>query len=240
MYDDDGLALTSADAAGAALSAYRRPVFDCGHCDSEAMQQFLDYAQPVDASFHWAWTRGRTRELAKVAHDSAPGKDGVPYRFWQFAPDIYHQTLDDIAELMQTGGDVPAPMHDASTAFVPKAEIGQDPELVRRTAGLTRPITLMNSSEKLLTIAVNSDLAEIADQCISQAPQGFAQGRLIDKNILDLDGALAALSVQQLALGVGVLIDFMQAFPPLADGWLFAVLSAMCFPAKLIAFVRSI
>lgn len=81
LYDDDGVALTTAGSAGAALSAYWSPVFNCEYRENSNMQQFLDYVQPVGESFQWTWVRGRTRAFAKVAHDSALGKDGLPYMF---------------------------------------------------------------------------------------------------------------------------------------------------------------
>lgn len=52
LYDDDGgEALTIVEAAGAALSAYWRPVFNWGECDLEVVQTFLDFVQPAGGRF---------------------------------------------------------------------------------------------------------------------------------------------------------------------------------------------
>lgn len=115
---DGGEALTTVESAGAALVAYWIPVFNCGHGEEESARQFDDYAHPVGETFRWIWVRGPTRECAQMAHDSALAKDGLPYRFWQSAPEVFHSTLDDIAEAMQSGGDVPGDMRDASIAFM--------------------------------------------------------------------------------------------------------------------------
>lgn len=216
LYNDAGEALHTAEAAGAALAEYWTPVFNRSGGDEELQREFLDFVQPVGQDFRWSWARGRTRELAEVAHNSAPGKGGLPYRFWRHAPENYHTTLDDIVEAVQHGGRVPSDMHDSATTFIPKTEIGQEAAAARRTAGLVRPVTLMNTSEKILTIGVNHDIMEVVDKGVCDAQQGFVQGRLIDRAVLGLDGAVTALSVQRPLLGVGVLMDFAQAFPSLA------------------------
>lgn len=133
---------------------------------------------------------------------------------------MYHDTLDDIVESIQDGSDIPADLHDTSTTYIPKAEVLQDPELVRSTASTIRPITLINTAEQIFTIGINNDLAPVVDKCVSPAQRGFVQGRLIDADILGMNGAMAAMSLQAEAQGVGLLIDFAQAFPSLAHSWL--------------------
>lgn len=87
------------------------------------------------------------------------------------APQIFHSTVDDVAETMQAGGRFRVSCMTPPIAFISKSDIGQGAELVRRTAGLTRPITRLKSSEKTLPAAVNSDTAEVADKCVSLAQQ---------------------------------------------------------------------
>lgn len=91
-----------------------------------------------------------------------------------------------------------------------------------------------------MTAAVSSDISEVANKCVSKAQQGFVEGRLIDRYILGFDGALVAPSVRMPAPGVGLLIDFMQAFPSLGHDWLLAILKAMHLPPRFVSFVRSL
>lgn len=74
-------------------------------------------------------------------------------------------------------------------------------QLVRRIAGLTRPIMLVSSSR-------STRISRRSPTVVSQAQQGFFRGRLIDRDILGLNSAMAAFSARQLASGVGLLIDF--------------------------------
>lgn len=48
-----------------------------------------------------------------------------------------HMALDDIAETMRSGGDVPAELHDACTMLIPKAWVGQGAETTKSAAGRT-------------------------------------------------------------------------------------------------------
>lgn len=76
-------------------------------------------------------------------------------------------------------------------------------------------------------------LPPITGQC------DFVQGRAIVAAI-SMDEALDALRLRAKACGVGLLIDFPQAFPGLAHGCVFLLLQAMRLAAGLIGMIRSL
>lgn len=168
---------------------------------------FLAYTQLVGEGFSWERKRGQARDLPpRLRYDSAPMWAACQARVGCMPrPSFARQATR-------------SPRHDASATLLPKAEVWKCAEATRSTVGRSRPAMLMKSWEKLLTIAVNHDLALVAHSCASPSQRGFVSGRFIDSDILAMDGAMAALSLQSarfLDMELGVASSTMQWGPGL-------------------------
>lgn len=237
-YTDEGEPLQTPAEIGAALQAYWGAIFNVRPDDEADMDEFLTFVVDVSDLPDWEWERGRTKELASVVRDSAPGPDGLPYSFWAMAPDPMHAALDDCAEQLQSGGTLRSPLSDSVSVTIPKAEVSAEAELVPCTARTVRPITLMQTSAKLLALRANEALAAIAARSVAMQQQGFVPGRSIDDCIVGLDGAMTAASLQAGESAMTILFDFANAFPSLAHAYLFRLLRKMRVLERLVCFVE--
>lgn len=125
-------------------------------------------------------------------------------------------------------------MHCSRTVYIPKAELLADAELVQTTAASLRPLTLMNTSEKLIALSVNAVLAEAAERTVAGPQCGFVAGRRLEDNVIGLDGALTAYSIDSSARPAAILLDCANAFPSFSHAWVFAILRRTHVPTTLI------
>lgn len=78
---------------------------------------------------------------------------------------------------------VPAFLHSSRTVILPKGELHEEPEVVRATAGGRRPIALMQTGTKLITLQLNRELGAAAAAAVHGAQAGFIFGRRLEDNI---------------------------------------------------------
>lgn len=96
-----------------------------------------------------------------------------------------------------------------------------------RRATELRPLTLMQTSTKVTATLANQELTMIADKVVAGNQRGFIPQRVMSGNIIQFEGAAFAYSQLWGVTPAGILLDFAQAFPSLADQWLWAVISAL-------------
>lgn len=130
-------------------------------------------------------------------------------------------------EALTKGSPLPDDMLSSLMLFIPKGEFQEDVEKVVRRVAALRPITLMNSSSKLVALVAGEPLAAIADRVVHPAQQGFIAGREMGDNILEVEGSLVAFSMALESLPAAILLDFAQAFPSLARRWIWMILDRL-------------
>lgn len=220
------------------IERYWGNVFRAREYDAEASEEFLQYAQDPGLDSGWVWPVGRTREVAEGVRDSTPGADGLPYSFWQSAPGIFHDTLDALMIRATHGESFPSTVSTTTTTPIPKAEVGADADEVRWSAATVRPITLMRVSAKLGALVLNGELAQVAARSVAYPQRGFVAGRVIDDDVIGFDGAMTAASLRPNGHAAGILFDFEAAFPSLGHGWIFALLSKMALPPRMLVLIK--
>lgn len=67
-------------------------------------------------------------------------------------------------------------LHCSRTVLIPKASLAPVGDVPRATAALQRPLTLTNTSEKLIALIVNRALAPAAARTIAGPQCGFVKG----------------------------------------------------------------
>lgn len=226
-YGVDGTPLVELDLIGDALHEHWSHAFRERPCSPSAAEVFLRYAQDSGMSSDWIWPRGLTRDVVQSIRDSSPGSDGLTYSFWRVAPDVFHRTVDDLMELASSRDPFPIEMSHTTMVPIPKAEVEAEATSVRCTAPTIRPITLMRVSAKIGALVANQVLAPIASQSVAAPQRGFLAHRVIDEDILGLDGAMAVGSLRPDGEAAAMLFDFEAAFPSLGHGWVFLLLRAM-------------
>lgn len=238
LYTDDETPCRSRAEVGRALEEYWSPVFEARASDADAASRFLPYAVDLGLDPGRRWPRGGLREVVASASDSSPGLDGIGDSFWESDPEVALSVIDDLAELTQDGVALLGTMRCSHTVFIPKASLAPAGEISRATAALQRPLTLINTSEKLVALTVSRELAPAAARAIAGPQCGFVQGRRIEDDIIGLDGCLTAYSIDYTSRVVALLLDFANTFPSLSHSWLFAVLATVGLLRRLMNIVK--
>lgn len=136
--------------------------------------------------------------------NGSPGEDGLTYQFWSQSWHILGDRLTAVANaLMQ--GVIPQRMTKVLISLIPKKEKSTQ-------AQDFRPIALINTSLRIICLAINNRLLGIADELIGDYQTGFLQRRHIDDNIAQFRSLVemwryGAIRVQGMAM-----IDFQKAF----------------------------
>lgn len=241
IYTRDGVPIDGDDEVSRAIVDERAPVFEGRATDEEEeIRFFADFIMPGCGATAWAWPRGTLSAVAERCTHSAPGPDGVPYAFWAQAPQEVLEILENASERMSRGIRPPAQLLDSLTIFIPKGEYAADLERVIRRINELRPITLMQTSAKLIAGVVNLELSDIAKRTIVDEQRGFVEGRTIGDNVIEMEGALYEYSQLCDSMAAIVLLDFAQAFPSLSHRWMLRVLRTMGINEALLATIEAL
>ena len=180
----------------------------------------------------------------KLAGCSAPGPDGIPYAAWKLSGNQALQVLLDAAIALQSdeapfhletmhGSDTPPEGHTFNLGLlICLGKKAKEQNTIHGDVfepGNTRPLSIVNTDNRLLANAARLRWERILNRWISPQQQGFLRHRSILKNVLDIEFAsmTTALSTSQGAL---VLFDFASAFPSMSQAYMFDLLSSIGLP----------
>ncbi|KAK6779812.1 hypothetical protein RDI58_021996 [Solanum bulbocastanum] len=109
--------------------------------------------------------------------DSAPGPDGLSGKFYQSAWQIIANDIHAAIISFFQGATLSKIFSHTCIVMLPKVNSPQD---------FTdfRPISLCNTSSKIIAELINTRLSEILPNIISQNQSGFVRGRAITENVL--------------------------------------------------------
>lgn len=107
---------------------------------------------------------------------SSTGEDGIPYDAYLRTWDTAGPLLVDAANQLLLHGTLPETMKTILITMIPKRE---------KSDSVTnyRPISLINTSLRILCSAINQRLLTVTDDLIGPHQRGFLTGRRIDENI---------------------------------------------------------
>ena len=210
--------------AADALRDYWGKVFSRTATSPAAAQTLLRHVPADQVSGDFRHSPAEVEDLLKSQRDSAPGPDGLRYRVWLDAGPCFHSALSHYVALTTAGN----PMLDAdragATCFVPKLLQEDDSVLVSDL----RPLTLMNTSYKVLAAIANRLLAAALPAYIADLQKGFMQGRLGIEHVFTVEALAAALTRLDAPRSVIILLDLLAAFPSVAHEFMLQVVDRFC------------
>ena len=163
--------------------------------------------------------------------NTAPGPDGIPFALYRNLGDLAAPMLLDIIIEMASGTPPPKEFNLGSLCIFPKG--GAD------TIDRTRPITLNNTSNRVIASIIADSIMEAVDSIADKRQKGFIRGRHGGDNILELTNSFyRKLNAQQ--QHYYLFIDTAKAFDSLDHKYLFSVLDRIGMPSWVINIVRGL
>ena len=157
---------------------------------------------------------------------STPGPDGIPYAAWRCCARVAVGYLFRVFGALAEGRDPPADFNLADLYLLPKKQVMDNPKH-------TRPISVTNTDNRLLALAVKGALEKVTDDWFHTAQKGFIRGRLIDDNIRDFT-KLFYEDEHRKSRGYLLLLDFKKAYDSIHHGFLKSLLREAGFPTWVV------
>src|SRR5688572_4497911 len=102
--------------------------------------------------------------------NTSPGKDGIPYSFWNINPEGTAKRLAKLANRMANSKKVPSSLREVIITTLPKVEDAY-------STNLYRPISLLNTDYKIIARVWANRLGPILNKLIGHHQRGFIPGR---------------------------------------------------------------
>ena len=171
---------------------------------------------------------------------SAPGPDGIPYECYSLVP-MTAAILKEVAAGIYAKGlqaDIPGDFNYSCLFCLPKKSDYIHPvygEVYKCES--TRPLSVVDTSNRLLALAFKICLHDYLESWISKAQQGFLNGRSMYRNILEMDYLSKIYSFREEKAAL-ILFDFKAAFPSVCQEYVWLTLEALGLPPEWIQVIR--
>jgi hypothetical protein len=163
--------------------------------------------------------------------DKAPGPDGFPIRFYHSFWDIIKRDLKKMLNYTLHKQKIGGATNSTFLSLIPKES---NPSNFSRF----RPISLCNSSYKILTKIIATRLNPLLTKLISENQSGFLKDKQITDNIVLVQEAIHS-SKKSKAPGMVVKLDMENAFDRVKHNFLFSVLKVYGFSEDFINWIRA-
>jgi hypothetical protein len=150
--------------------------------------------------------------LNKANVKSAPGVDGISYRYIIRFWDIYRQALFECARESFETGVMPDAFRTASIRLIPKKG---DVTHIKNW----RPISLLSNFYKIISRPINNRLKKVTDRVLSRSQKGFNQSRQIQEVIINSMETMDYCRRHNIR-GAMVSVDVSKAFNSLDHGYM--------------------
>jgi hypothetical protein len=156
--------------------------------------------------------------------DTSPGRDGIPYAFWNLSPIDSANRLAKLANVLAANKSIPESMRQVIITTIPKVE---DPY----HTGLYRPISLLNTDYKIIARVWANRLGPILADIIGHHQRGFVPGRDGRENILNVQLIHDTMSWENLD-GIFLFLDQEKAFDRVSHKTLNKVFKKFKWPKR--------
>ena len=178
----------------------------------------------------------------KYSGNSAPGPDGIPYAAYRAlgsgAVDILHGVAAQLVEEEDFIDYLDPEFNHSILVCLPKKPSGQDDNLQNYYAlENTRPLSIVDTANRLIASCIKLTLHDGLERWVSEAQQGFLNGRSMYKNILEMDKESKVYSIEE-EDPVTILMDIKAAFPSVSHDFMFHILEWIGLPAKWIKAIK--
>ena len=168
-----------------------------------------------------------SRALFDMKNNKSPGIDGFPAEFYKY----FWQELKFIVLRMfkscYEAGTMPVSLQEGVITLIPKS--GKPRNLINSY----RPITLLNTSYKLLSASIANRYKESIHKLVDPEQSGFIKGRFIGDNTRLMSDVMAYLRHEKRS-GIFLSLDIEGAFNTVSWKFIKAVLSKYKFPDEMI------
>lgn len=163
--------------------------------------------------------------------DKAPGPDGFTARFLQSCWSTINKDLLRMVRKSQYFAKIGGSTNSTFLSLLPKEKGASD-------FSRFRPISMCNTSFKLITKIISIRLKNILPDIISENQGGFIKGRKILDNIVLVQEAVHS-SGQRKEKGMVIKLDLANTFDMVRHDFLFAVMTKMGFSINFINWVKA-
>ena len=216
LEDIDGTVQTSPDAVARILRRHWGDVFSARHLcpnnvtnwlqeDLGAVDGLSTALKPLLSDYQlWRVRQDDISSAISCTSTSAPGPDGIPYVAWRRLGSLGCDVLFEAAQVLEAEDgrrhlEDACPLDEngqsdfnaATMVFLPKKDpLISESGVAYTTAGDLRPLSIVNTDNRLLANALRLRIEPLLAQAISSLQQGFLPGRSLLKNVLDTDSAM--------------------------------------------------
>eukprot|EP00253_Pinus_taeda_P011936 PITA_11936 len=163
--------------------------------------------------------------------NKAPGPDGFSIHFYGICWEIIKTDLMRMVQGFMRKEKVGGGINSTFLALIPK-------ENNPGTFDRYRPISLCNSSYKILAKLMANRIKPLLQKLITPAQEGFVKGRHILENVIQVQEALHSIQLRR-EQGMLIKLDMCNTFDRVNRSFLYRVLSAFGFNQKFIDIIKA-
>ena len=260
MRKEDGSITTGLQEIADMLEKYWQRVFKREPVHTRKLESWLNEEEDAEGSLkedigkvleeEWEVKAKHVKRAFDLSGNSAPGPDGIPYLAWRRLGVLgqgvilgavrelgSEEGIRKFREAFEAEEESGNPFNEAVMAFLPKKPCGEMDGLEVYTAECTRPLSIVNTDNRLMASSVRWMMEPILGKVISQEQKGFLRGRSMLADVVEVEDAMMEESLKG-ERAAGVFFDFRAAFPSIAHKYLLEALRSIGLPEHVIRAVE--
>jgi hypothetical protein len=212
---------------------YKEDGVDCEEATTEFLSHIPSLVSKEDnASLMKPFTEEEINNVIwSMEPDKAPGPDGFSINFYRNCWEIIKIDLLRMIKAFQQKAKVGGSVNSTFLALIPKeANLGSFDRF--------RPISLCNTSYKILSKLMANMIKPLLGKLISPAQSGFVKGRHILDNVIQVQEAMHS-SHQRKEKGMLIKLDMENAFDRVKLSFLYKVLLSFGFNSEFVKLIKA-
>ncbi|SGY77165.1 BQ5605_C005g03570 [Microbotryum silenes-dioicae] len=177
--------------------------------------------------------------LKKTDSGRSPGPSGVPYELFKALPTYFAPKLLDLFNSIWEGGKMTASLAEGLVRLLPKNKPGAN----LKSLGAYRPITLRETTYKVLSKVLVARLNGVLGELLPPAQHGFMPSRRsadAGSHLTLLLEKLKSLGTEVFPEGALLSLDQRSAYDRVDHAWIFEVFEAFGFGERFISLLRAL
>ncbi|SGY15525.1 BQ5605_C013g07393 [Microbotryum silenes-dioicae] len=177
--------------------------------------------------------------LKKTDSGQSPGPSGIPYELFKALPTYFAPKLLDLFNSIWEGGKMTASLAEGLVRLLPKNKPGAN----LKSLGAYRPITLRETTYKVLSKVLVARLNGVLGELLPPAQHGFMPSRRsadAGSHLTLLLEKLKSLGTEVFPEGALLSLDQQSAYDRVDHAWIFDVFEAFGFGERFISLLRAL